>query len=381
MMAGPMSTQTVEIAVYRGDALLARQRLNRDDFTLGSSRIADVTIADPSVAGRHARILTTSRTVMVEDARSDLRFPEARVGGRSAFGQWQTLHSGDALVLGDVRVVVTFGDDLANEAATEPLGPAPRRVPVAMMFGELFACPHWFAFGTYVFILGMSAVTPIGFWMAHPGAFAPFAFALLALLLVLRVAKAAKRVRLLQWGRQARVLAVQSDFTGTFWSGVAIPVATGWQVDRGGSGGTGHRNTVKYATEDGREHWLVHKGLQWGGGVVLYDTERPGSALCVDAFACDLDRDARGEWLGRLRPGQGLAAFALVTVTIAWIAAAITSIAIASEVAAPSAGKCNREAAKSPAANQAAGADAPQRRARRASRIAFSACSARLATW
>jgi hypothetical protein len=324
-----MSRQTVELAVYRGAELLSRQRKSRDFITLGSSRFADVTIPDASVARRHARIMTSSLSVMVEDARSDLRFREARVGGQSAFGSWRTLRSGDAVELGEVRVVVTFGQDLANEQPSAPLGPAPRRVPLAMAFGELFACPHWFAFGTYVFILVMSGVMPMALWITHPEAFAPFAFALLAVLVVIRVVKAAKRLRLLAWGRQARVLAVQSDSTNTYWSGVAIPVATGWRVDRGGVGGRGYKNTVKYAAEDGREHWLVHRGMQWGGGVILYDAERPDSALCVDAFACDLDRDGRGDWVGGLRSGQIVAAVALIVVTAVWIGAAIASIAVA----------------------------------------------------
>jgi hypothetical protein len=55
-------------------------------------------------------------------------------------------------------------------------------------------------------------------------------------------------------------------------------------------------------TLDNCQGELAVSGREYTDGVVLADQRDPARARCVTSFAYDLDRDASGNWVGRLRP-------------------------------------------------------------------------------
>jgi len=134
---------------------------------------------------------------------------------------------------------------------------------------------------------------------------------------------AARRLALLKWGEVATVTGsdVQSRgtyYSGTTWSNAYLPVAHGWSVDRPRYSGPSNKTKVSYRLGD-YEGQITLRGREYDDGVVLADPRNPARAMCVTAFAYDLDRDPSGNWVGRLRPRLvvGMAVWAVVM--IGWL--------------------------------------------------------------
>ena len=181
------------------------------------------------------------------------------------------------------------------------LAPPPREVPKGFWVAELLPFRWW-----YVLTLFIVAVAPIALWIQLPTAFAAVAALSLAATYAVQLAGARTRIALLRWGRvatvtDAEVLSRATRFGGTIWYNVYLPVAHGWTVTRQRWSGPNTKTVVHY-TLDGRPGSLVVRGREYVDGVILADGRDPGQARCVTSFPYDLDRDATGNWIGRLRP-------------------------------------------------------------------------------
>ena len=331
--------EPVQITILRDGAPAETRRFSKVLIKIGSSLLCDLRLADPAVSSTHARLIVSSGSVMIEDQRSRVTCPETLVNGVSIFGAPRRLASGSIVSIGPVRLRVAFGSELTS-AAEPPLALPPRSVPFPMVFAELFASRSsaWY-FGLFVVLVGSTTLwdTIQDSW---PWLLPPVALALLVAMVVKRIVGARKRIGLLRWGKVAKVLAVQSNWTG--WASVTYPVARGWRVDRAVNG-DGYHNVVKYMAEteakveseperDYRtaasrpqeaapyQGVIVVKGLEYQGGVILYDARNPAVALCVDAFASDLDRDPSGHFFGRLSGRNWIAAVGMALLTAGWLA-------------------------------------------------------------
>lgn len=181
------------------------------------------------------------------------------------------------------------------------LSPAPRRIPVTFWLAELLPLRWW-----YVWTLLVVGITPIALWVQLPRAFAVVAVLTLAAIYAVQLRGARTRLTLLRRGRVATVTGIETASPApghrtTTWYNVYLPVAHGWTVTRRRWSGPNTETTVHYQL-DGRPGTLVVSGREYVDGVILADDREPTRARCVASFAYDLDRDAAGDWAGRLRP-------------------------------------------------------------------------------
>jgi hypothetical protein len=197
------------------------------------------------------------------------------------------------------------------KAADPGLMPPPRQVPMAFGLAELLPFRWW-----YVWTLFLVAVAPFAVWIQLPMAFAAIAVLTLAGIYAVQLWRARTRIGLLRWGRvatvtDAEILSRATYYNATTWYNVYFPVAHGWTVTRQRWSGPNTKTQVRYML-DGRQGRLVVHGREYVDGVILADDRNPARARCVTSFAYDLDRDAAGNWVGRLRPrlrvGMALAA-------------------------------------------------------------------------
>jgi hypothetical protein len=199
------------------------------------------------------------------------------------------------------------------------LADAPRRIPFTFLLAEVLPFRWWFVFAMF-----MVAVAPIALWMEVPATVAPAAILTLVLLYAFQFTGARKRLALVKWGRVAIVTRTQltsraTYYSGTTWSNVIMPQAHGWTVTRQFWSGRNTKTTVDY-TLDGYQGSLVVSGREYIDGVILADQRRPERALCVSSFLYDLDRDAGGNWTGRLRTRQIVGMVFWVLIVLVWLA-------------------------------------------------------------
>jgi hypothetical protein len=65
-------------------------------------------------------------------------------------------------------------------------------------------------------------------------------------------------------------------------------------------------------------------GLPYDNGVILAHPQHPDRALCVSAWAYDLDRDLDGNWTGKLPVRAVLGSVAMTLVLLTWTAGMVT---------------------------------------------------------
>ncbi|AZI57078.1 hypothetical protein EH165_01755 [Nakamurella antarctica] len=205
--------------------------------------------------------------------------------------------------------------------ANEPLSPAPRRVPFALRLC-LFQWRWW-----ELFAMVMVVAAPIALWMFYPVAAPAAAIAMILVIWTLRIRGMRMRGRLLKWGMPARVCDVEVVSSGTYYSGVTynnqvVAVARGWEVERSLYSGPATTSKIRYEL-GGEENVLILRGLGYRGGVILADTRKPRSALCVSSFPFDLKRDETGEWLPTPKVSVWIGSVAAVLLHAAWVTGAV----------------------------------------------------------
>jgi hypothetical protein len=198
-----------------------------------------------------------------------------------------------------------------------PLSPPPRRVPTAFIAASL-PFRWWEAWALF-----MIAVTPIALWAAFPWLLTIVGAVTIVVVIALRFRTAWAEYQLLRYGVVATVQGVNQGRTGTYYSGVTyqnvrLAVAHGWRVEREWYSGPGTKTTVDY-TVNGRPGSLVLHGLPYQGGVILADPRRPSRARCVSSFPYDLDRDAAGNWIGRVAGGVWVGMAFTVVLWCCWV--------------------------------------------------------------
>ena len=207
------------------------------------------------------------------------------------------------------------------KAADTSLAPPPREVPMVFRLAELLPFRWW-----YVWTLFMVAVAPIALWIELPMAFAAVAVLTLMGIYVAQLWGARIRIGLLKWSRVATVtdtetLSRATYYSATTWYNVYLPVAHGWTVTRQRWSGPNTKTGVRY-TLDGHRGNLVVRGREYVDGVILADERNPARARCVTSFAYDLDRDERGNWVGKLRPRLRVGMACWLVIVIGWLALA-----------------------------------------------------------
>ena len=124
---------------------------------------------------------------------------------------------------------------------------------------------------------------------------------------------------------------------GTYDSGMTynnrrVPVAHGWDVDRGFYNGPGTKEKIHYSL-NGVAGVLVLRGRGYEDGVILASSRQPGVAMCVSSFPYDLDRDVLGNWTGVVSPKVSVGAFFMAAILIGWAIGALTVLNILRGVA------------------------------------------------
>jgi hypothetical protein len=226
------------------------------------------------------------------------------------------------------------GEAMQSSAAPyeTQLAPAPRKVPVAFLFAEMLPFRWW-----YVWVLFMVAVAPIALWIPMPAAFAAVAILTLVAIYGVQLRGAKNRIALLKWGQVATIIGTETlsrgtYYSGTTWSNVYLPVAHGWTVTRQRWSGPSTKTRIRY-TLGGYQGELVVRGREYIDGVVLADQRRPARALCVTSFAYDLDREAGGNWVGKLRPRLLVGMACWLVIVFGWVALAAIAAGVANVVA------------------------------------------------
>jgi hypothetical protein len=194
----------------------------------------------------------------------------------------------------------------------------PRRVPSSFVLAEVLPFRWW-----YIWALFMVAIAPIALWFGVPLVFAVVAVAALVAIYVLQFRAATTRLNLLKWGVVANVIDAGIASQATYYSGttyynVYLPVANGWTVTRERWSGPSTRTSVQYKVNGHRGEVIV-KGREYRDGVILADSRNPSKALCVSSFRYDLDRDASGNWVGRLRMRLTVGMVVWLFVVIGWL--------------------------------------------------------------
>ncbi len=218
-----------------------------------------------------------------------------------------------------------------SAAADSRLAPEPRKIPASFWLVEMLPFRWW-----YVWILFMVG-TAVGCGLIALWAQAPVAFSVVAILTLVAIyafslVGAKKRFELLERGQVARVTGSQILTQGTYYSGttfsnVKLPVARGWQVERPFYSGPSTKTRISY-TVNGSPGQITVSGREYHGGVVLADPRNPARALCVTSFPYDLDRDASGNWTGRIRTGLKVQMAAWVLIVIVWLTLAMAVTAL-----------------------------------------------------
>ena len=204
------------------------------------------------------------------------------------------------------------------------LASAPRKVPAAFLLAEILPFRWW-----YVWVLFMVAVVPIALWFPMPVVFAAVAILTLVVIYGFQFRAARARLALLKWGQVATVTGTETLSRGTYYSGttwynVYLPVAHGWTVTRERWSGPNTKTQVRYRL-GGYQGQLVVGGREYSDGVVLADQRHPERARCVTSFAYDLDRDERGDWVGKLRPRLCLGMAVWLVIVAGWVALAVVA--------------------------------------------------------
>ena len=200
------------------------------------------------------------------------------------------------------------------------LADAPRRVPMTFLLAELLPFRWW-----YVWALFMVLVAPIVVWIREPAIIAPAAVLTMLVIYAFQMRSALTRRTLLKWGQVATVTGTErsraSYYSGTTWYNAPLPVAHGWKVQRPLWSGPSTKTVIHYTLGD-YEGELRVSGREYIDGVVLADARNPRRARCVTYFPYDLDRDASGNWVGRLRPRLVLGMVVWSVILLCWLAIA-----------------------------------------------------------
>ncbi len=205
----------------------------------------------------------------------------------------------------------------AEGSSDGPLSAPPRRVPTAFLAASL-PWKWWEAWALF-----MIAVAPIALWGGLPWTFTVVGTVAIAVVIILRIRTGWTEFALLRYGVVATVIGVDQGGAGTYYSGVTyqnvrMAVAHGWQVERRWYSGPGTKTKVNY-TVGGTPDSLVLHGLPYEDGVILADPRHPARARCVSSFPYDLDRDAGGDWIGRVTAKVWIGMICTLALWAGWI--------------------------------------------------------------
>jgi hypothetical protein len=217
-----------------------------------------------------------------------------------------------------------FGGVLFGKSSPPPdtnLATAPRAVPSAY---RLVAFP--FSFWT-LFALFMIAISPIALWIFVPIAGVIVAGVTFVAVVVISLRRSALRNSLLKWGEVARIISPDVKSVGTYYSGttvqnVRIAQAHGWTVERRWYSGPVTKTVINYELR-GTQASVTIRGLPYDNGVILADSRDPQRALCVSSFPYDLERDASGNWTGRIAARTKVGAIVMIDLLLIWTAAMV----------------------------------------------------------
>jgi hypothetical protein len=207
-------------------------------------------------------------------------------------------------------------------ASPQRLAPAPRHVP--WKYRAMLLPWSWWT----VFTLFMVAVSPIALWAWIPLAAAGTAGLTFLVIVVLRGRRDRLQLSLLKWGDVADVISAEVVSVGTYYSGttyqnVRLPQAHGWHVERRWYSGPSTSTKITYQVNNQQGVLGLH-GLPYDNGVILAHPQHPDRALCVSAWAYDLDRDLDGNWTGKLPVRAVLGSVAMTLVLLTWTAGMVT---------------------------------------------------------
>ncbi|MCW2795334.1 hypothetical protein [Nocardioides sp.] len=200
----------------------------------------------------------------------------------------------------DPRVTEALGGvpGLAGPATAESvdrLADPPRQVPFSFRIASFWSWSWWEAFSVM-----MVVVAPIALWGFFPRLI-PGAFILGVLaIVVVRGRKYLKRVGLLKWGKVATVTNSDEISRGTYYSGTTyqnmlVRQANGWDVTKRFYSGPMSKTKIEYSL-DGTNGSLTLRGLPYANGVVLANSRKPATALCVSSFTYPVKPDVNGDW-------------------------------------------------------------------------------------
>ncbi|MCW2779846.1 MAG: hypothetical protein JWR35_295 [Marmoricola sp.] len=207
--------------------------------------------------------------------------------------------------------------EAAPEAAVDTtLSAVPRHVP--MTYKLLLLPFSWWA----IFTIFMISVAPIIVWIGIPE-FGMVAVVLTVLGVVgVRLRRHVRQLGLLRWGEVATRLQESVEDVGTYYSGVTyqnmrVPIAHGWDVDRGFYNGPGTKSKVRYSL-NGTEGELTIRGRGGESGVILANTRKPHIAYNVSSFPYDLKRTSTGDWTGEVGTKLVVGSLTMTVILVGW---------------------------------------------------------------
>jgi hypothetical protein len=136
------------------------------------------------------------------------------------------------------------------------------------------------------------------------------------LVILANTVRAIQRRNFLERCKVAHVTLAQSKMDFGSMNNWPLAHSRGWQVTYEGYTGAGHKNTLRYLTDEGYEGELAFRGREYEGGVVLYDPSAPRRAVIVHKFLSAPRPNAEGAWSGAL----GAASWFRVAVWVASLA-------------------------------------------------------------
>ncbi|MCW2764087.1 MAG: hypothetical protein JWO11_46 [Nocardioides sp.] len=208
----------------------------------------------------------------------------------------------------------------------ERLSEPPRRVPFAFRLSSFWAWSWWEAFSVF-----MVVIAPIALWGFFPWTI-PAAFILGVLaIVVVRGRKYVRRVGLLKWGKVATVTNSDEISRGTYYSGTTynnmlVRQANGWDVTKRFYSGPASKTKIDYSL-DGANGSLTLRGLPYNNGVILANSRKPTTALCVSSFPFPVKPNATGDFEGGgISPWSWLGIFLAMALHIALVVGGVYAV-------------------------------------------------------
>jgi hypothetical protein len=279
-----------EAARARLDALLTRQEHAADEIR---DRLVAIDALRRRLAFRALPPIDTSTGDRATLLAPQMKLSALVVAAGVAEARANELETELELVSRQFRMLSARVEGKANTTTDEPLAPAPRRVPLRYVFGEIVG-------GGWKVLKPAIMFPPVLLApLVHPLA----AIGTAAFVLGVSAVLARRRLALLRWGVPVEVEVIATRETGSDYTNWPIRVARGWDVTTERHTGTGELARLAYLGPDGNTHEIVVGERGYHGGVILADSREPATALPIEQFANPPRPDYRGAWSGHIGIG------------------------------------------------------------------------------